>query len=475
MKHVATLLALAFLAACAGPGAQVLEDLPPRQDLQRVDRAVLAIEAAELLGQDAALRQQLMQQAAAKPADPAARFLALYARHRDEATWAEFKAMSIDTPDSGLGWVGQARIYVKWHVWDQLDKVITSGFEAEPDNWLLVIPRAEGAEARGRFDAAATDWKIVLKVDPKNPQALLGLARAARRAGDAGGARSLAETALQWEPTYFAAMILLAETSAAAGDKEGAAGWYAKAVAANPKDRPLRITVAKLLAEKGDAAGARDQWKVALELKEDPDTLAAYAAAARAAGDTKAEERAIERLSAVDPGAAEWKRVAEIRLAAGDVPGAEAALRRSLARDAKDAGTNAALARLLVGKGEIQAAMECYRLSGDAGRAERTALEQRLNIDQLKKPDVAALQKAAQALIEKTYRARLAQAPNLAGTLKLRATVDANGLATQIELQEDTLNDPEVRACAFWNLRDASYPPAKPGRYSFSFTLRPPR
>ena len=65
--------------------------------------------------------------------------------------------------------------------------------------------------------------------------------------------------------------------------------------------------------------------------------------------------------------------------------------------------------------------------------------------------------------------------PNLAGTLKIRVTSDPTGVATLVEVLADSVEDPAVRACAYWNLRDASYPPKKQGRYTFAFTLRPPR
>jgi tetratricopeptide (TPR) repeat protein len=475
MKSAAPLALCLLAVGCAGADARLGESSTPRADLQAVDRAILAIEAAELRGTIFPLRQGYAAQWEAKPASAPARFLALYSRGRDEATWGHFKAMSTELRDSGLGWLGQARVYVGWKVWDQVDKVIDSGFEAEPDNWLLVIPRALAAEGRGRFDVAADDWEMVLGADPKNPQALAGKGRAARRAGDKARARVAFDAALASFPGYLPSLLSLAELSAEAADKEGAAAWYAKAVEASPRDRALRTTLAKALLEKGDAAGARDQWKAALGLKEDPEALSFYAAAARAAGDTKAEEKAIERLSAIDPGAAEWKRVAEIRLAAGDVAGAESALRRALTRDAKDVAANVALGRIQETKREYQAAVESYRAGADAGKGARAALEKRLNVEPLQRPDVAALQKAAGALIEKTYRASLAEWPNIAGALKIRVTADANGAATLVEVLEDSLDDPAVRACAYWNLRDAAYPPKKPGRFTFVFTLRPPR
>jgi hypothetical protein len=60
--------------------------------------------------------------------------------------------------------------------------------------------------------------------------------------------------------------------------------------------------------------------------------------------------------------------------------------------------------------------------------------------------------------------------------MKLRVTVDAAGLPNLVEVLEDSLHDGDVRASAYWNLHDASYPTGKPGRYTFSFafgTVRP--
>jgi hypothetical protein len=51
-------------------------------------------------------------------------------------------------------------------------------------------------------------------------------------------------------------------------------------------------------------------------------------------------------------------------------------------------------------------------------------------------------------------------------------TADAAGAATLVEVLEDSVHDPDVLACAYWNLRDAAYPQSKPGRYAFTFAFR---
>jgi Tfp pilus assembly protein PilF len=312
----------------------------------------------------------------------------------------------------------------------------------------------------------------VLGPDPANPEAHLGLARLARKQGDPGAARSEAEAALVGAPGHVGALSLLADLALEAGDERGAAARWAQVVEASPRDRAARLTLAKLSRKIGDAGAARDHYRAALELKESAEVLAALADAARAAGDREAELLALERLSALDPSAGEWLRVAEIRLAANDLEGAEKALLRALARDARDPAANAGLGRVHLQRGELQEAVQRLRAGGDAGKADLVVLERRLNLDRISRPDVGQLQRAIQALVDRTYRARATEIPSLSGDLRIRVTVTASGEATSVEVLEDTIHDPDVRACAYWNLRDAAYPKEKPGRFTFAFSYR---
>jgi tetratricopeptide (TPR) repeat protein len=233
------------------------------------------------------------------------------------------------------------------------------------------------------------------------------------------------------------------------------------------------VALARRLKEKGDHGAARDQWKIALSLKEDVDGLVALAEASRLAGDKEGEQKALERLSQIDPSGTEWKRIAEIRLAADDLEGAEKALRRALARDPKDTKASLALGQVTLRLGKPQEALELLRAAGPDGAAAREALERRLNVEKPVRGEVAAIQRAVGALIDRTYRTRLQELPRLSGRITVRVTADAAGGATLVEVLEDSVHDDDVRACAYWNLRDAAYPANKPGRYSFSFTLRP--
>ncbi len=472
MKLVSTLV-LVLLAACATSSGGARQSAGLRKDLVAVARAMTAIDAAERKGDEIlAERQRRSDAADSAPEDAAARYLAVYAQPHGEDRWAAFKRVSVDFPESALGQLGMASVYVEWKTLDQADRAIVAALEIEPDSWLAVRWRAEVAEIRGQLDAAAQDYRTVLDEDPKNAESLLGLARIAQKQGNAAAARKSADAALAVAPDLFGARALLADLAIAAGDRQEAVAQLSKAVAASPRDRGARMSLAKLLRQGGDAAGARDHWRAAVMLKEDAESLASLAEAANAAKDSKTELQAIEKLTALDPSAAEWRRVAEIRLEAQDWDGAEKALKRALARDPHDKGANAGLGKVRLHRGESQEAVESLRAAGDAAKDELAALERRINLERLSQRDVLLLQKAVQALVDRTYRARLAQAPSLSGDLTLRATVAAAGAASLVEVIEDSIHDGDVRACAYWNLRDAAYPPNKPGRYTFKFSFR---
>ncbi|HTN51846.1 MAG TPA: tetratricopeptide repeat protein [Anaeromyxobacter sp.] len=471
MKPCST-LALLALAACATPGGHVEAPPRPRQDLVAVRAALVAIDAAERKGTIAHERQVLSQAAQQSPQDPARRFLAVSAEPSGDDRWAAFKALAQEFPDSAYGQLGMARTYLAWGVLDQADRSVAAALEVEPDCWLAVRVRAELSLRRGKLESAAADFRTVLSADPEDPEAHLGLARVAQRSGDYQAAQVEATAAVKLAPDLFGAYLVLGDLALHSGDTVTAADFYAGAVEASPRDRAARVQLAKLLETKGDHAGARDQWKAAASLREDAESLAGLAREARATGDAAGEASALERLSQLDAGAAEWGRVAELRLAAGDLDGAEKAYRHALARDPRDPQANLGLGRVQLAAGRPQEAMESLRAAGPAGRPDLEALQRRLNVERVERGEVAQLQRTVQQLVDRTFRARRAAAPSLSGNLRLRVTVDGAGAATLVEVLEDTVHDEDVRACAYWNLRDAAYPSEKPGRYSFAFAFR---
>ncbi len=486
MRLNAILAFAVSIAGCAGAGTQaqrppgsaprVAHPPPssradPSTDYVSVSRALTEIDAAERQG-DLEDELRWAQAAERAPQDAAAQFLAVAAQPGNEDRWNGFRDLSLQFPRSALPWVGMARIYVAWRTWDQAERAVAAALQRDRGCWLAVRVRAEMEEVRGKVDLAEADYQAVLKADPRNPEAHFGLGRLARARGDLDAAHEHAAAALEEARTLPGAWALLGDIALEIGEPAAAIDFWRGAIAQAPRDRSARISLARLLSSQGQHAAAVEQWQAAVDIKEDPESLAALADEAHAAGDAAAEQRALERLARLKPTPEQWKRVAAVRLGARDYAAAERAYRRVLEVKPHDEDANLGMGRIYLARGDAVKAVEALRAAGSAGRDELASLEKRLNLDRLSRPDVNALQRAVQGQVDRTYRARLAQVPGLAGKLRVRVTVDGSGAATLVEVLEDSVHDNDVRACAYWNLRDANYPPEKPGRDSFAFAFR---
>ena len=485
MRRAAILAMALSLAGCASPGPRGRAPAPapgraapapppagdPATDYVAVSRAMTEIDAAERQGE---LEDELRWAQAAEraPQDAAAQFLAVAAQPGAEDRWNDFRDLSLQFPRSALPWVGMARTYVTWRTWDQAARAIASALQRDPRCWLAVRVRGEMSEARGKPEDARSDYEAVLKADPRNPEAHFGLARLARARGDLEGAHDHAAAALEEARSLPGAWALLGDIAQEIGEPAVAIDFWKGAIAQAPGDRNARMALARVYSAQGQHAEAAQQWKAAVEIKEDPESLAALADEARAAGDGATEHRALERLARLKPSPEQWRRVASVRMDAHDYSAAERAYRRVLDAKPRDEEANLGMGRIHLARGDCVQAVEALRAAGAPGRDELAALEKRLNLEKLSRPDMNALQRAVQAQVDKTYRARLAAVPSLSGNLRVRVTVDGSGMASLVEVLEDSVHDGDIRACAYWNLRDATYPPEKPGRYSFAFAFR---
>jgi tetratricopeptide (TPR) repeat protein len=470
--RLASAVALALLAGCAASRA-AKEPGRPRQDLVPVARAMVSIDQIAERGGDEIKVERLARTTVAEssPNDAKARFLAVYAQPHGEERWGGFYRLSRELPDDALGQIGMAGVYVEWRVLDQAERAIVRALEVEPDNWLAVLYRALVFERRDKLEFAAMDYRTVLSADPQDAEAHLGLARIARKQGDPVKAKQEASAAFASAPGHVGALTLLADLALEEGDAAGAASLWAQVVEASPRDRKARLTLAGLYRKAGRPELARDQLKAAVALKEDAEVLSLLAETARAANDVRTEIEAVERLSALDPSSAEWARIGQMRLGYHDLDGAEQAFQNALQRNPRDPSANAGLGKIYLERGKLEQAIEALRISGDEGKADLLALEKRLNLDRISRPDVSQLQRAVQALVDRTFRARAQEVPTLSGDLKVRVTVTQAGEAKEVEVLEDTVHDADVRACAYFNLRDASYPHDKPGRFTFAFSF----
>jgi len=455
--------ALALATACAGlaSGGQKAPPEAPAPDLVAVARAMAALDLGAPAG-PAAPR--------AEPPGPVDRFLALYALPRDEKGWKAFRALADEAPRLPWGSLGMARVYVAWGTLDQAKGELERARTLDPANWIERLLAGAMEERAGRVAEAREDYLEVLARDPENPMARLGLARLLSREGDFGGAYREARRSLDGLPGQTAALELLGQTSSALGKKEEAVSYFSLAAQASPMDAALRAELASARLAAGDAKGALVEWREAVRLEETLSSLRGLASAAAAAEDLPAETLAAQGIARLEPGpAANWRRLADLRLLQGDEEGAEAALRLAVERDPQDAQSRLTLGRLLLARGQPLLALGHFRSAGEAARPERANLERRLEVSPIPRTDLDRIRRLVASRLDRVAAGSLS-APQPAGALVLRVTVGAGGEATEVAVVEDAARDEWVRASAYWNLKNATYP-AKAARLTFRFAI----
>jgi len=202
-------------------------------------------------------------------------------------------------------------------------------------------------------------------------------------AGDATGARSLADAMLQDAALAmgdrFAALVLRARVHESRGDLAQAIVDLEGALALDPSQSRVWNELGLACAD----AGMNDRATAAFEraARADPGYARAWnnlGNALRTAGRIGDAVRAVERAVAADPRyALAWSNLGALKRDAGDDPGAEVALRRALEIDVNLRGAVMTLAGLLRERGDLDGAAQAFARAAQLDPRDANALLQR--------------------------------------------------------------------------------------------------
>jgi tetratricopeptide (TPR) repeat protein len=171
---------------------------------------------------------------------------------------------------------------------------------------------AEANESQGLYDAAITEYRRVLALDPDRPgmHFRLGralLARGRQSGGDVSGeieARSAFERELRIDPTNANAAYELGELHRKAGELEAALELFRAAVRHDGDFDEALVGLARTLAASGRAQAAIEPLRKAASLKPDNEVIYYHLARAYGALGNKAEQ---------DKALAEYRRLRELK------------------------------------------------------------------------------------------------------------------------------------------------------------------
>ncbi len=125
----------------------------------------------------------------------------------------------------------------------------------DADGWLML---GRSYTVLGRFDEAIPAYRTVLKLDPKNAQAMADLADALamqQQRSFKGEPEALVAAALKADPANLKALALAGTLAFEAGDFKGAIGHWERAVQVGPADSALVQQLQGGIAEARQAAG----------------------------------------------------------------------------------------------------------------------------------------------------------------------------------------------------------------------------
>lgn len=140
--------------------------------------------------------------------------------------------------------------------WDEAIAAYRTLMASAPPLSFLNLQVAAAYLGKNEPAGAQAAYEEMLKLDPHDEKAAIGLAKLKIQQGDARAAEDTLTRAAEGEAPGREVLFTLGDVAAAAGRADAAAGWFQKASTADPYwGKPL-YRLGQLASARGDAAGA---------------------------------------------------------------------------------------------------------------------------------------------------------------------------------------------------------------------------
>jgi tetratricopeptide (TPR) repeat protein len=160
----------------------------------------------------------------------------------------------------------------------------------------------------GDLEGARKCYERALAVEPEDGRAYYFYGKLLLREGDADGAVEKFKLAVRYQPNFSSAWYELGNVARDAGDLEQARGYYEKAAYFEPTALDVRHRIAEVSHQMGDYAAAEREYRIILEITEDP--RARYNLACALARQGRADEAMAELARAVELAPGRYKALA---------------------------------------------------------------------------------------------------------------------------------------------------------------------
>lgn len=340
MRIPTLLLLTAFLSACVNSVYRVDDDAP-REHFEQARAEIALAEAERNLAADDG--EQAMRELAAVP-DGREEFRLRLARARSLILAGSYAAA---------------------------EEELAAAEVLDEESEAVALIRGQLAEARGRFEDAASCYALASRRAPDDLEPVLRQARALLAAGQPAAAAGLLDREAAVRPASVELLRAAGDARLAAGEPAAAAQSYQAAIAMRPEDGDLLRAAVLALALAGRGSEAADLGRD-LEPNEltDPLNLALGRAALVAGRPEKGRDHLEHYLDIHPEDDDAWADLARACFLLGDAEGAFHAIGEALRRDPGDSRSLVLLGHLRHSAGQHQAALDCYleaiRLGADA-------------------------------------------------------------------------------------------------------------
>lgn len=442
-----------------------------------------AIESAAYRNQVDELRLSYSEVVKARPNELLPRVYVAWCSMPSDAAWNQLKGLTVINPNYPWARYGMGRIYLGWKLKEQAESDFKLALKADSKFYPALTGLGDAARAAGKFSDAEARYREALALND-DAEARTGLGHALMEQGKIAEAKAELQKGIALWADQPKALVLLAKIARDAKDLPTAAKTLGSLLELTPRDRDSRKQLAELKIELNDLKGAAEQYEAYLKYGDgDAQVYRAMAELYRKLSDPTGEQRALEQLSGAESSSPDAPlRLAELAEAKKDLEAAEAQLLEASARAPNRADIKLRLGRLRARRYNLKEAIEAYRDAASSPdnqsaeiEKEKSALEAEIGLTpERAKGTVEAVNAFVSKQLNKFYRLRLAEHPELEGVIKAKARISAEGKANSVEIAEDTIGDPLLAAHVYFALKDAQYAKKKRDPI-FEFVLKQPK
>lgn len=212
----------------------------------------------------------------------------------------------------------------------------------KPDSTPALRQAAVIAEKENHLERSLSYWMRAKKIDPENPEILLGFGRVCLKMDLLDDAEAALTKAVRLRPDDTTYLYALGSAHVGKKQFEAAQTLFEKLVAKSPRDSQVQYALGSVLYLEGHLADAAAHFNASVRLQ--PNQLASYYYLALIARDQGKEPEAIQKLEALlqhYPDHASSREVlGELLMSARQYPEAESNLERAVRLDPKSVKAN---------------------------------------------------------------------------------------------------------------------------------------